>query len=73
LRLWAEHLEVNKEAIAGDEPHTVIDERWQPIAAEQLERLRSDAPPTHRLLALPGASRRSRRLLGPLAGLVDDG
>jgi hypothetical protein len=29
--------------------------------------------PTHRLLALPGVSRRSRRLLGPLQGLIDDG
>jgi len=26
-----------------------------------------------RLLALPSLSRRSRRLLGPLVGLVDDG
>jgi phosphatidylserine/phosphatidylglycerophosphate/cardiolipin synthase-like enzyme len=73
LRLWAEHLEVDKASIADDEPHTVVDERWQPIATEQLERLRSNAAPTHRLLALPGVSRRSRRLLGPLAGLIDDG
>jgi hypothetical protein len=27
----------------------------------------------HRWLALPGLSRRSRRRLGPLVGLVDDG
>ncbi|MGZ4342966.1 MAG: phospholipase D-like domain-containing protein [Solirubrobacteraceae bacterium] len=73
LRLWAEHLEVDKEAIADDEPRTVIDERWRPIAAEQLDRLQSDAAPTHRLVALPGVSRRSRRLLGPLANLIDDG
>jgi phosphatidylserine/phosphatidylglycerophosphate/cardiolipin synthase-like enzyme len=73
LRLWAEHLEVDVESIAGDDPQTVVDERWRPIAAEQLERLRSNAAPTHRLLALPGVSRRSRRLLGPLAGLIDDG
>jgi hypothetical protein len=33
----------------------------------------SGEPATHRLVALPGVSRRSRRLLGPLAGLVDDG
>ena len=64
LRLWAEHLEVDMEAIADDEPRTVIDDRWRPIAAEQLDRLRSDDAPTHRLLALPGVSRRSRRLLG---------
>ncbi len=73
LRLWAEHLELDPAQIAGDEPHTVVDDRWRPIAFEQLERLRAAAPATHRLLALPGLSRRSRRLLGPLVGLVDDG
>jgi phosphatidylserine/phosphatidylglycerophosphate/cardiolipin synthase-like enzyme len=73
LRLWAEHLEVDADTIAGDDPHTVVDDRWRPIAFDQLERLRADEPPTHRLLALPGLSRRSRRLLGPLVGLVDDG
>ena len=70
LRLWSEHLGVD---VAGDEPCAVVDERWRPTAFEQLERLRAGAPPTHRLLALPGLSRRSRRLLGPLVGLVDDG
>lgn len=73
LRLWGEHLEVEPEAIAHDEPHAVVDDRWRPIALEQLERLRAEAPPTHRLVALPGVSRRSHRLLGPLVGLVDDG
>ncbi|HEY2656097.1 MAG TPA: phosphatidylserine/phosphatidylglycerophosphate/cardiolipin synthase family protein [Solirubrobacteraceae bacterium] len=73
LRLWAEHLEIEPETIAADDPHTVVDQRWRPIALEQLERLRSNRPPTHRLLALPGVSHRSRRLLGPLAGLLDDG
>jgi phosphatidylserine/phosphatidylglycerophosphate/cardiolipin synthase-like enzyme len=70
LRLWSEHLGVD---VAGEEPCVVVDERWRPIAFEQLERLRAGAPPTHRLLALPGLSRRSRRLLGPLVGLLDDG
>jgi phosphatidylserine/phosphatidylglycerophosphate/cardiolipin synthase-like enzyme len=70
LRLWSEHLGVD---VAGEEPNTVVDERWRPTAFEQLERMRAGAPPTHRLLALPGLSRRSRRLLGPLVGLVDDG
>ena len=70
LRLWSEHLGVD---VSGDDPNAVVDERWRPIAFEQLERLRAGAPPTHRLLALPGLSRRSRRLLGPLVGLVDDG
>ena len=73
LRLWAEHLQLDPAAIEGEEPHAVVDERWHPIAFEQLERLRAGADPTHRLLALPGLSRRSRRLLGPLVGLLDDG
>jgi hypothetical protein len=29
--------------------------------------------PTHRLVALPGVLGRTRRLLGPLNGLIDDG
>ncbi len=73
LRLWAEHLETDLATIADRPPHAVVDELFKPIASEQLERRRSGAPPTHRLLALPGVSRRSRRLLGPLQGLVDDG
>ena len=72
LRLWAEHLDTDVGTIAGD-PATVVDELWRPIATEQLRRLRAGAPATHRLLALPGVSRRSRRLLGPLVGLLDDG
>ena len=73
VRLWAEHLELDQPTVAGLEPHVLVDEHWRPIAAEQLERRRAGAPPTHRLLALPGVSRRSRRLLGPLQGLIDDG
>jgi hypothetical protein len=73
LRLWAEHLELDPEAIAEADPAKVVDEHWRPIAAEQLERRERDAPPTHRLIALPGVSKRSRRLLGPLVGLADDG
>jgi len=73
LRLWAEHLGVDLAEIAQEQPSTVVDERWRPIAAEQLRRLQGGLPPSHRLLALPGVSRRSRRLLGPLVGLIDDG
>ena len=73
LRLWAEHLAVDVATIAAEQPARVVDERWRPIATEQLRRLEAGAPPTHRLLELPGVSRRSRRLLGPLVGLVDDG
>ena len=39
----------------------------------RLEVLIDGANPTHRLLELPGVSRRSGRLPGPLTGLIDDG
>jgi phosphatidylserine/phosphatidylglycerophosphate/cardiolipin synthase-like enzyme len=73
LRLWAEHLDVAATAIADRPVHEVVDELWKPIAAEQLARREAGQPPTHHLLALSGVSRRSRRLLGPLQGIVDDG
>jgi phosphatidylserine/phosphatidylglycerophosphate/cardiolipin synthase-like enzyme len=72
LRLWAEHLERDRDAVAGD-PARVVDELWRPIAAEQLERRRAGAPLTHHLVALPGVSRRADRLRGPLQALVVDG
>jgi phosphatidylserine/phosphatidylglycerophosphate/cardiolipin synthase-like enzyme len=71
LRLWAEHLERPVEEIDGDSTE-VIDELWNPIADEQLERLRADEPITHRLVKLPGVSRRRRRLLGPLQSRLYD-
>jgi phosphatidylserine/phosphatidylglycerophosphate/cardiolipin synthase-like enzyme len=73
LRLWAEHLEVAPDQIEVQDPSQVVDDLWLPIAHEQLSRSRAGQPPTHRLMTLPGVSRRSRRLLGPLVGLVDDG
>jgi phosphatidylserine/phosphatidylglycerophosphate/cardiolipin synthase-like enzyme len=72
VRLWSEHLQLSPNVIADADPCALVDERWRPLASEQLKRLRAGAPPTHRLLELPGISRRSRRLLGPLTGLVDD-
>jgi phosphatidylserine/phosphatidylglycerophosphate/cardiolipin synthase-like enzyme len=69
LRLWDEHLEGD----ADGDPTTVIDERWRPIAAEQLARRERGEPLTHHLVELPGVSKRSRRLLGPLDALVVDG
>jgi phosphatidylserine/phosphatidylglycerophosphate/cardiolipin synthase-like enzyme len=72
VRLWAEHLELDPEQVAAADPTALVDEHWKPIAAEQLERSQQDREPTHRLLALPGLSRRSDRLLGPLQGMVDD-
>jgi phosphatidylserine/phosphatidylglycerophosphate/cardiolipin synthase-like enzyme len=71
-RLWAEHLELEQDEIAGVAPARVVDERWRPIAMEQLRRREAGEPPTHRLIALPGVSKRARRLLGPLQGMVDD-
>jgi phosphatidylserine/phosphatidylglycerophosphate/cardiolipin synthase-like enzyme len=72
LRLWAEHLERDRGEVDG-EPARVIDELWRPIAMEQLDRRQRGAPLTHHLLALPGVSRRSGRLGGPLQALVVDG
>ena len=71
-RLWAEHLELSLADVARD-PATVIDEVWRPIAEEQLERRRAGAALTHRVVLLPGISRRSRRLLGPIQSLLVDG
>ena len=73
VRLWAEHLELDRHTVAEADPVALVDDRWRPIAAEQLERRERDLPPTHRLIALPGVSKRSRRILGPLEGLTDDG
>jgi phosphatidylserine/phosphatidylglycerophosphate/cardiolipin synthase-like enzyme len=72
LRLWAEHLELSIEEAGGD-PTRLVDEHWRPIAREQLQRRERGAPATHRLLELPGVSRRSMALLGPLQGLLVDG
>jgi phosphatidylserine/phosphatidylglycerophosphate/cardiolipin synthase-like enzyme len=73
VRLWSEHLELPEAAVAEAEARALVDDYWRPIADEQLGRRDRGAPPTHRLLAMPGVSRRSRRLLGPLEGLIDDG
>jgi phosphatidylserine/phosphatidylglycerophosphate/cardiolipin synthase-like enzyme len=71
LRLWAEHLERDEAAVAGD-PATVFDELWRPIAREQLERRRRGELRTHRLIELPPASRRLDRLLAPIDALLVD-
>jgi phosphatidylserine/phosphatidylglycerophosphate/cardiolipin synthase-like enzyme len=72
VRPWAEHLELDDSTVEHADPRALVDDFWRPIAFEQLDRRRAGAPPTHRLIALPGVSRRSRRLLGPLQGLIDD-
>jgi phosphatidylserine/phosphatidylglycerophosphate/cardiolipin synthase-like enzyme len=71
-RPWAEHLECDESELGG-EPVAVIDERWRPIAQDQLERSRDGRPATHRLIELPSVSKRTDRLRGPFAGLFVDG
>jgi len=71
-RLWAEHLELPADELPAD-PIRAIDELWKPISKRQLERRISGERLTHRLVRLPHVSRRTRRVLGPLDGLVVDG
>jgi phosphatidylserine/phosphatidylglycerophosphate/cardiolipin synthase-like enzyme len=72
LRLWSEHLEQPQRQLSGDTTR-VIDDVWRPIAEEQRRRHDRGETPTHRLSQLPHLSRRTRRLLGPLQGLLVDG
>ncbi len=72
LRLWSEHLERPIEQVSG-EPAEVIDRLWRPTAEEQRLRFQRGEALTHRLRELPGVSRRSMALLGPLDSLVVDG
>ncbi|MGH7904599.1 MAG: phospholipase D-like domain-containing protein [Candidatus Dormibacteraceae bacterium] len=71
-RLWAEHLELGADEV-GRDPTAVVDTLWRPIAEEQSRRRGRGEAPTHRLVTLPGLSRRSGLLLGPLQGLLVDG
>ena len=70
-RLWAEHLEVDRAAVAGD-PCQVVDSLWKPTALGQAARVKRGQPPDHRLTTLPGLSRRAALILGPLQGLTVD-
>jgi phosphatidylserine/phosphatidylglycerophosphate/cardiolipin synthase-like enzyme len=72
LRLWGEHLERPIDEVSGD-PSEVVDRLWRPIADEQRARLERGDAATHRLRELPGVSRSSMALLGPLDSLVVDG
>ena len=72
VRLWAEHLQTTERAVSGD-PTRVIDELWRPVAEEQRRRRERGEQQTHRLSQLPHLSRRTRRLLGPVQGLLVDG
>jgi hypothetical protein len=71
IGLWAEHLQKPANDLAGD-PIAIIDQLWKPIAREQAQRRTAGERATHRVSVLPGISRRSRLLLGPLQGLVVD-
>jgi phosphatidylserine/phosphatidylglycerophosphate/cardiolipin synthase-like enzyme len=71
LRLWSEHLERPGTEIDGD-PTDVFERYWEPISEEQLERMETGRPLTHRLVKLPGVSGRHRRVLGPILGHVYD-
>jgi phosphatidylserine/phosphatidylglycerophosphate/cardiolipin synthase-like enzyme len=71
-RLWSEHLRCSVDEL--DAPvHELVDTRWRPRAEEELERIRRREPPQHGLSRLPHVSRKSRRLLGPINGLLVDG
>jgi phosphatidylserine/phosphatidylglycerophosphate/cardiolipin synthase-like enzyme len=59
LRLWREHL--RRDDVDG-EPHEVIDQLWVPTAEQG-----------DHLAVLPHVSRRTRRFLGPINGLLVDG
>jgi hypothetical protein len=48
-------------------------ERVDRAVGEQLERHRSGLDATHRLMRLPAVSRRTKRLIGPMRGLLVDG
>src|ERR1700694_23728 len=71
LRFCAPPLQRPVNEVAAD-PIAVIDGVWKPTASEQAERRKRGERSTHRLTLLPGISRRSRLLLGPLQGLVVD-
>jgi phosphatidylserine/phosphatidylglycerophosphate/cardiolipin synthase-like enzyme len=72
LRLWSEHLERPRDEIDGD-PARVVDELWRPLAEERYERRKRDGWADGKLTLLPGVSRRTEALWGPLNGLLVDG
>jgi phosphatidylserine/phosphatidylglycerophosphate/cardiolipin synthase-like enzyme len=72
LRLWSEHLGCDPVEVDGNSAR-VVDERWRPLASEQLDRRRRGEATTHRLVLLPHVSRRAKGILGPLNGFLVDG
>jgi phosphatidylserine/phosphatidylglycerophosphate/cardiolipin synthase-like enzyme len=71
LELWAEHLETTPEAIDRDSTE-VVDELWIPTADDGLERIRAGEPLAHRLVKLPGVSRRRARVSGAIQSRIYD-
>ena len=72
LRLWSELLDLTLDEVSGD-PTRLVDERWRPVAVQQRRRLDDGLELTHSLVLLPGVSRRSKRLVGPLQSFIVDG
>jgi len=72
LQLWSEHLESPTRELERD-PAEIIDQRWRPLANEQLGRRRRGEPLTHKLLLLSHVSRRANALRGPINSLLVDG
>jgi phosphatidylserine/phosphatidylglycerophosphate/cardiolipin synthase-like enzyme len=72
LRLWSEHLSCDAADLEGD-PAQIVDERWRPVAEEQLARRERGEPPAAKVMVLPHISRRTKGVLGPLSGFLVDG
>jgi phosphatidylserine/phosphatidylglycerophosphate/cardiolipin synthase-like enzyme len=72
FRLWSEHLSCDAADLEGD-PAATVDERWRPVAEEQLARRERGEPPAEKLMMLPHISRRTKGVLGPLNGFLVDG
>ena len=72
LRLWSEHLSCDAGELEGD-PAEIVDERWRPVAEEQVARRERGEPPAEKLMLLPHISRRTKGVLGPLNGFLVDG
>ena len=72
LRLWSEHLNCAPGEIDG-EPAGIVDERWRPLAEEQLARRERGEATPHKVHLLPHVSRRAKGVLGPLNGFLVDG
>lgn len=71
-RLWAEHLEVPRDQVAGD-PLRTLEELWRPIAEEGSERRRRGESPRARLSFLPRSSGQAlgaQRLVGSVQNLL---